>query len=333
MAYNDRRNRSQQVFLPSSQVVLDIPQGFSILRGKVIITGTVTIAGGTTSGALIGDGGPTNLIKRIRVVGNPAPGSAYPAGWLVDATPRALLRWQQMLGDWGVYMAEQSGSVLGSGAAGTYPIYFAIPINFADPTLRNNYQTALYADASAYRSLQLQVLTGGSTDCFQGTDRTWTYNLQVQWEDNRLDITPSNPATALIQESHLIQIGAANTRLNDPSLPKTGGFLTWLLLCEQGQPGYTLSDAILSRVTVQGRNWFFDEYAQDIRQEMYDNGWLNPSSNGAGLYLIDQAEGMIQNSNDAGGLEPMISVLNPSGSYLDQINMFTRRVYTVSQGS
>lgn len=333
MAYENRENRIQLPFLPSSTAItLPIPPNFSILQGKLILTGTITIAGGSTNGTIQGEGGPINLLKRIRVVANPAGGSPYPGGWLVDCSARSLLRFAQ-LQHFGKFFGEISGSVLGNGAAGTYAIYLAVPIYFADTNLRNQVATALYADPSAYSSLQIQVATGGATDCFAGTDRTWTYNLQLQWQDDRVDIIPPNPALSLFQEDHLVQIGAANTRLNDPSLPQDGAFLSWMILAEQNQPAYGLSDALLNRLTVLGPTWSFDEFAQDIRQKMYDDEWLDPSSNGAGLYYIDMTNGIIQNSNPASGLLPMISVNNPSGSYLDQLRMFTRRVYQVNAGS
>jgi len=330
MAYGNRQNRIQQPFLPSSTVVLPIPQNYSILRGKVIVTGTITIAGGTTNGTVQGEGGPINLIKRIRIIGNAAPGSSFPNGWLVDVSGRALLRYAQVSSRFGTFFGEQSGSVLGSGAAGTYNIYLAIPIYFADDTLRPDVSCALYAAPWAYQSLQAQILTGGSTDCFAGTDRVWTYNLQVQWDDDRIDVAPPQNCVALVQEDHVIPIGAANTRLFDPALPADGAFVRWHILAEQNQPAYALSDALLNRITLAGPTFFFDEFAQDIRQDMYDGEWINPSANAAGSYLIDFAEGVLQNSNPAAGIQSQISVNNPSGAFLDQLRLYTRRIFNVS---
>jgi hypothetical protein len=331
MAYENRENRIQLPFAPStSAITLPIPPNLSILQGKVILTGSVTIAGETVAGVVQGEGAPINLIKRIRVVANPAAGSNYPGGWLVDASPRSLLRWAQFQ-HYGVFIGEQSGSTLGNGANGTYPIYLAIPIYFADTNLRNQVQTALYADPSAYASLQVQIQTGTVTDCFAGNNGVYTFNLQLQWQDDRVDITPSNPGLALFQEDHIIQIGAANTRLNDPALPQDGAFLSWDIFGEQ-TTAFTLSDALLNRLTVFGPTFSFDEFAQDIRQKMYDDEWIYPGVNAAGLYHIDMTNGVVQNANPAAGLMPIISVNNPSGSYQDQLRMFTRRIYTVAQG-
>lgn len=332
MAYENCENRSQVQFLPSSNnIVLPIPPNLSILRGNLILTGSITISGGTTNGTVVGDGGPMNLIKRVRLIANPASGSAWPGGWIVDCSGRSLLRYAQM--QRGKFVGEQSGSVLGSGAAGAYNIYLSIPIYFADDNLRANVSTALYAGLDAFSSLQLQVQTGGSTDCFNGTDRAWAYNLLLQWDDKRVDIAPPKTAVQLFQESHTVPIWGANARLVDQQLPQDGAFLQWLIMAEQNQPGYTLSDAILNRLTIQGPTYSFDEYPQDIRQRMYDDSWIDPSQNAAGLYLIDMSDGVLSNANPASQLVPWFNVNNPSGAGLDQLSVYTRRFYVVNQGS
>jgi len=332
MAFVDSKNRAQLPFYPgNTAITMPIPPGLSILQGKVILTGTVVIAGGTTNGTPVGEGGPINLIKRIRIVANPAAGSPYAGGWIVDASARALLRNAQMQHG-GKFIAEQNASVLGNGAAATYPIYLEIPIYFEDPNLRNQIGTSLNADASAYQSIQVQIATGSGTDCFSGNDRTWTYNLQLQWWDARVDINRPSPDVSLIQEDHVVQIGAANSRLTDQGLPQDGLFLSWLILAEE-TAAFTLSDALLNKLTINGPTCAYELFAQDIRAMMYDNEWLDPSENAAGLYLLDMTEGVIQNSNPAAGLLEQYNVNNPSGSFLDQLRIFTRRVYQVQTGS
>lgn len=332
MAYTNRKNRDQQPFLPSaSAITLSIPPNQSILRGMVILTGTVTIAGGTTNGIVVGEGGPLNLIHRIRIAANPAAGSAYPGGYLVDCTPRTLLRWAQ-LQHFGKYIGEQSGSTLGNGAPGVYPIYLAIPIYFADDNLRNQVQTALTASETAYESLQVQVATGQLSDCFAGSDRTATYNLQVQWWDDRAAIQLGNSDIVLFQEDHQLQIGAANTRLNDPAMPQSGAFMSWTILAEQGS-SKTLSDALLNKLYADSATWSYEEFAQDLRQTMYDEEWLDPSQNGAGLYHVDMTKGVLWNSNPARGIDLRLDVNNPSGAFADALRFFTRRAYTVALGS
>jgi hypothetical protein len=330
MAYTNEQNRIQQQFLPSvNNITLPIAPNLSILSGHLTLVGTVTIAGGTTNGTVQGEGGPVNLLKRVRVVGNPAPGSIYPGGNIVDSSVRSLLRNAQFQ-DSGKFIGEQSGSVLGNGAAGTYPIYLSVPIYWADSNLRQQVATALYADPSAYASLQLQVDTGGATDCFAGTDRDWTFALNLEWDDDRVDTTPGSPAFSLFQEDHIIQIGAANARLNDAAMPQSGAFLSWQVLAEQGQY-YQLSDALLNELRVEAPTWLYDKYAQDIRQQMYNDVWLDPSQNGAGLYYVDQTKGIIQNYNPAAGILPYFNVNNPSGAFLDRLRVFTRRVYVLGQ--
>lgn len=334
MAYQDRKNRSQIQFLPSVPgIPLNIPTALTVLRGNLILTGSITISGGTTNGTPQGAGGPINLIKRIKIQANPAPGSAWPGGDIVDCSARSLLLNAQ-LQHFGKFIGEQSGSVLGNGAPGTYPIYLSIPIYWADTNLRfNQTATGLYTGADAYSSIQLQVATGGATDCFAGTDRVWTYNLQLQWWDNRFDISPGANALALFQEDHLLPIGAANQRLADSAMPQDGLFLSWSIFAEQNQPAFALSDALLNRLTCYGPTWNYDEFYQDIRQVMYDDEWLDPSQNGAGLFHIDMTQGIIQNANPAAGILTQFNVNNPSGSFLDELRIFTRRVYPVTTGN
>lgn len=330
MAFESRKNRIAQQFMPDTMIALPVPPNLTIFSGKLILTGSVTIAGATANGTVLGEGGPVNLIQRIRVVVNAAPGSPYPNGWCVDATPRSLLRAAQMYSRFGSYFAEQSGNTLGGGANGTYTIYLEIPISFVDSSLRyNQIATGLYADPSAYQSIQVQVFTGDVARCFTGNNGIYTYNLQLQWQDKRYNVVPPNPGVALWQEEHVVQIGGANQRLFDPAMPQDGAFLNWLIMAEQGAQ-QTLSDAILQQLTLEGAGIDFSEYAQDIRAEMYDNEWINPAANAAGLYQVDFAEGILQNANAASGLQPYTWVANPSGANLDQLRIFTRRLFTVS---
>jgi hypothetical protein len=332
MSFEDNRNRSQVQFLPAqSAQVLPIPPNLMILDASLILTGTIAVTGGTTNGTVVGEGGPLNLLKRIRIIGNRANGSPFPGGYLLDASPRSLKRFAQFM-QGGKFFVEQAGSTLGNGAAGTYGIYLEIPIFFADPNLHNEVQTGLYADPSAYESLQVQVQTGQLSDCFSGNDRTVTYNLQLQWKDRRIDIVPGTNAVELYQEDHDLMIGAANTRTPDLGLPQDGYFLSWQILAEQST-AFTLSDALLNRLRIEGPTYNYDLFANDIRATMYREMNLDAAANGAGLYFIDMTAGIIQNSNPANGLSVAYDVNNPSGTYQDKLKIFTRRVWPVQTGS
>lgn len=330
MAFGDKKNRLTTPFIPDSKLVFTLPRGGKILEGKVILTGQIVVAGGTTSGAVQGEGGPINLVERIIVYANPAAGSRYAGGKVVDCTPRTLLRYA-MLQHSGKFIGEQSGSTLGNGAAGTYNIYLSIPVYFAAPVLRNNLATALNADPTAYASIQVEVDTADLTACFTGNDRTVTWSgLQVQWADNRVGL--DGDTNVLFQEDHTFLIAATQERAFDQAMPQDGAFLDWLILAEQSEAD-TLSDGLLARVTVDGSPITFDKYAQDIRQAMYDDEWLDPSQSGTGVYFIDFTDGSVGNSVIAASLQTQLKVINVSGANLDDLLISTRRVFAPAKSS
>jgi len=87
----DRQNRSKDVYTPGAPITIDVDMGGKILDMSIVLRGQLILTGGTTSGTQLGDGLP-NLIKRIKLIGNPSAGSPYPAGDYVDCTARSLLR-------------------------------------------------------------------------------------------------------------------------------------------------------------------------------------------------------------------------------------------------
>jgi hypothetical protein len=324
MKNSDKRNRFTQQFNPISQNIFTLPLGGKILQGNIILTGSITISGGTTSGTAVGDGGPVNLIRRIKVNAIPAAGSRYPGGKIVDCSPRALLRYA-IFQHAGKYFDAQTGAGLGSGAAGTYNVYMTIPIYWADSNLRRQVTTALNADPTAYQTIQVEVDTGTATDCFTGTDRVWNFsNLQVQWLDERENF--SGDTLVRFQEDHVFFIQQANKRALDNGMPLDGNFESILYLAEQGA-SLTLADTILNRVTMAGSTLDYDQYAQDIRQQMIDDEWLDPSQSAAGHFFIDFTDGLVGGAVPAGDLQIQLDVNNPSGASLDDLRVYTRRLF------
>jgi hypothetical protein len=334
MAFEDRRNRSSWPFIGGSSVIFSLPSGGKVLQGRLIITGNLVVSGGTTSGTAIGEGGPINIIKRITVTATRAAGSRYPGGKIVDCHPRSLLRYA-IAQHSGKFIGELSGSTIGNGAAGTYPIYLSIPIYWADPTLRNQVQTSLNLDPQdsagnpIYSNVQVQVDTASSLAlCFSGNDRTCDFTgLTVQWDDDRLGL--SGDTIPIIQEDHEMLIATTQTRAADFALPQDGAFTQMLILAELGTYR-TLADSLLNRVTITAPTLNFDEYGNDIRQKMYDDEWWDPSQAGIGQYFIDFTNGAIQNSNPARAVAALFDVNNVSGANLDQLHFYTRRVFALS---
>lgn len=330
MAFEDRRNRIQFPFQPNTPLYFSPPVGGKILEARLILSGTIVVSGGTTNGTQQGEGGPINLINRIKLVATAGAGSRYPGGTLIDLTPRSLLRYAVTQHN-GKFIGEQSGSTLGNGAAGAYPIYLSIPIYFADSTLRNQYSTALNADLvdagglPVYSSLQFEIDTADLTACFAGNDRDVSWSgLTIQYDDDRLGL--DGDTNVIYHEEHIALIGAAQSRMTDPGMPQSGNFTNWMVLAEQSTAA-TLSDEILTRLTAASSTFNFDEYAQDIRQKMLDDEWLDPAQNGTGMYFIDWTNGTLNNANPAAGILSQFAVLNPSGSNQDLLRISTRRYY------
>jgi hypothetical protein len=335
MAYEDRMDRAEFPFTAGVPVVFNLNPGANILEGKVIIEATVVVSGGTTNGVQIGDGIP-NLIRRIRVLANKAAPnqngtSRYPDGALVNCSPQTLLRYA-MIERQGKYVAEQSGSNLGNGAAGTYNIYLSIPIFFADSLNLYTVQTALNMNPTdsqgrpVYSAVQVQVeLAATLSELFSGNDRNMVVSGMVRWDDTRLGL--SKDSIPLKQEDHYALIQAAYEEFVDPAMPNDGAFESWLILAQQGVPSLALSDAIVNRLKIQGTSLNFKQNWQAMRQQMIDDGFYDPSSTLTGQLFLDWTHGLLANSNAAAGLQHQFSVNNPSGAGLDRLRIYTRRVF------
>lgn len=327
MKNSDRRNRYQQPFVKNSKLIFNLPLNGKILNGKLILAGTVVLSAGTTSGVKLADGGPSQLIKRVIITAVPAPASPYPGGKIVDCSVRSLLRYQMFVRE--RYVHDLGANVLGSGAAGTYPVYTTIPINFADPLAKRYIDTALNADPNAFQSITVEVQTGAIGDCYTGNDRVEDYSaLQVQWADDRENV--AGDTYVVVQEDHTVLIPAANTRLLDKAMPSDGAFTTWLIEAEN-TTAQTLADTVLNRVTLATGALDYDKFAKDIRQQMVDDGYVDFAETLTGLYFVDFADGMVSGAIKAAELDAKFDVSNPGGANADQLRIFSRRLFGPAQ--
>jgi hypothetical protein len=332
MAFEDRQQRAEFQFTPGVPVVFNLNPGLKILKGNIIIQGTVTLSGVTNPGQPIGEGGAINLIRRIRVIANKAAGSRYPNGALVNCSPQTLLRYA-ITEHQGKFVGELTGNgALGGGANGVYPIFLSIPIYFGDSTLLNNVQTALNMDLkdsqgnAIYSAVQVQVeLAAGAGELFFGNNGEMTVAATVRWADDRLAL--QTDTIPLVQEDHYALIMAAQEEFVDAAMPQDGAFTTWLILAQQGGPEFVLSNALLNRLRIQGTGLNYRENGFEIQQAMLDNGFYDPSQSLVGQYHLDWTKGLLGNSNAAAGLQAQFSVNNPSGAGLDRLRVYTRRVY------
>lgn len=321
----DQQYRLEQQFMASNKPVFNIPLGGKISVGKIILKGQIVLSAVTAAGTAVGDGGPLNLIQRIRLKTSKAPNSRYSDGYPVDCSPRSLMRYATSQRDAAKLILEQSGSTLGNGANGTYPIYVSIPIFFSDSNFRGSNQTALNCDEDAIQTCQVYVELGKITDCFSGWAGTVDYSgLTVAWEDDRF-YYPGD-VLQLWQEDHYKILQSAEQFGKDPGLPVDGTFQLWMLMAES-TAAQTLVDTILQELRLTGQNIDYYRQAQQIRQKMLDDGWIDPSQNAAGLYLIDFSNGKLNSGVTAADLVTSIKSANPGGAGLDQYRVYTRRLF------
>jgi hypothetical protein len=326
VAAQNSKNRFSKPFVNNSRIMFAPGLGGKIRKMNIIVKGSIVISGGATNGTANGDGGPLNLIQRIMVHANPAAGSSYPGGKIVDIDARSLVHYAITQRS-GKKITDQGGSTLGAGAAATYPVYLSIPIYFQDAVQKYSMATALNTDPGTYESLQIEIVTGDKLSCFSGTDRAWDVSgLTVQYRDDRA-YTDGDTAV-LYQESHPFLIAATNQRALDEAMPRDGNFLSWLLL-SQASAANTLSDALFNRVVVEGPTLVYDNYAQDIRCNMLDDEWIDPSSTATGIHFVDFTDGAVQaNTVPAATLDTYFDVSNVSGANLDNLLISTRRIFT-----
>lgn len=338
MAFEDRYNRISYPVNLGQPTIFTLNSGLNVLRGNVIVKGSITIGGGTTNGTPVCEGGPIGLIDRIKIIANKAAGSRYPGGALVNCRPQSLLRFATYEHQ-GKFVGERSGSNLGNGAAGTYNIYLSIPIYFADSQNKNNVQTALNMNAKdstgapIYSAVQVQInFVDTLTAMFAGSDRSITGSaLSVQWRDDRIAL--STDTIPLVQEDHLAIIQAANTEFVDAAMPNDGAFNQMLIMAQAGSPGWQLSNSLLNKLEMRGGSLNYRENADDIQQQMIDDGLIDPSQDYTGQYYLDWTKGLLANSNPAAGLQHLMDINNPSGAGLDRLLVYTRRVFGLASAS
>lgn len=330
--FTDRYNRMQLPIYAGVPIVFNLPAGNNVTRAKVIINGSVTIAGSTAAGTAIELGGVYRLIRSIKVICTPGAGSRYPDGAVVDCTPISLLQYATAARGQGKFIGPLSGDpTLGAGANGTYPIYFSIPIFFGGGRHPRAGVAALNMNETdsqgnpVYTTVQVKIeFAQLANELFSGNNGTLSFNAMCEWFDERF---PMGDTIPLVQEDHVGYIAQANERWVDQALPRGGRFTEILYMAQAGQPGAQLSNSILQRVHMEGPDLNLRLDALDIQQDMLDNLRYDPSTTLTGLYALNFYQGNLANAKAARGLSHRIAVLNPSGSGNDALKIYTRRVY------
>jgi hypothetical protein len=332
MAFEDRYNRAQFPVTLGAPVVFNLPAGDKVLSGKIIVSGVLTITGANAAGTKIGDNALVNLVQRVLVLANKAAGSRYYNGALVNCDPQSLLRYA-MTQRSGKYVDDLFGQTLNGGVAGAYPVYLEIPIYFATKNSLGGYSTALNMDTvdgqgnPVYTAVQVRVdFAATLNQLFYGSGNAMTFAGLCEWRDDRLAIT--SDTTPLVQEAHELYIQNANWRLVDQAMPNNGAFTQWLIMSQiDAQTTTVLADTIINEIKAQGSTLNLKEYWQDIRAEMIDAGFFDPSQTLTGLYFFDWTHGLLANTNPANGLQHEFAVNNPSGAGNDRLRIYTRRAF------
>jgi hypothetical protein len=309
--------------------IIKMPLGGKILESRLIITGQITLAGGA-AGAVIGEGLPAELFRRIQLYGVPLDpryrgGNGLP---LLDCSVRSLLNYA--ITQRGKKINELMGITCGNGAAGVYDIFMCVPIFWANANMKRNNGTALNSDA--YSSLQLKLdLVSSNSDvaarCIEGYAGTVDFSqLQLIYEDDRAFVT--GDTFCLVQEDHDLFVPNAQPQLVDQGLPIDGTLLEMLIQAEsEFTTTRTLADTILNKVRITADQLDYEKRWQEIRQQMFDDEWYDASQNAAGQFFIDFANGSFANGLNLATLSHYYNVENPSGSMDDVLRIYTRRAY------
>ncbi|MDR3754286.1 MAG: hypothetical protein P4K78_10720 [Terracidiphilus sp.] len=323
MAKYEVRRTPSQAFGSSNPLIftIDPVQNGKCTQLDVVLQGTVTISGSTASGVVVGEGGPANLLKSLKIKLNAATGR-YPSGHCVDVTARgvfrpSILKIKKLL-------IDQNGSTLGNGVNGTYAIYVSYPIYFTHPR-SSSLSTALNIDPMAYRSIVVKVYEGLLTDCFAGNNGTLTSNLNV-WVRTKVHRTPGDSFVKFI-EDHQASIPATKTDFVDQGMPSGGNFLRWLLLTETTAEN-ALTDEILNYAHVYGAGVAFEnQTAADLRDMLYRDNHVDLSQSVTGMYLFDFCDGDPTNAVPAQSIRAKFDVNLLTTSYNDNLHFVTERIY------
>jgi len=329
-------------FVPNQIVPIDIPLEGKIFEGRVILEGTISVTDAVAPNYGVGmqNSLPMHLITNIKLRANPADSSRYLGGVLVDCSAVGLLHEAALTR--GEYMSElnnvylvPAGGVQGqggaNGAAAIFNIYLAIPIFWRDENFRKNLKLAFNADPSAYKSLRLEITTQDIAHALPGNNSIVDYSgLKLRWQDERAIVSGDSYVTFLTEHNHYVP--GVRSREVIKELPTDGAFLRWLIMTRiNANTTQDLSDAILNKLTIDTPQKTIDLVANDLRQWMVDDNWLQARESLTGMYVIDFSDGLVDTlSQFAGDLSDnhcLFDVANPSGPGLDVVDIICRRIF------
>lgn len=287
--------------------------GVMCTRSDFVLSGSLVISAGTTSGTSLGEN-PGNLaLQTLRIDAARLSGS-YPDGALVNLSPRTLARRRIFDHAERRFVGDPNNPLPGlTGAAGTFTLNYPIVKYWAINWLQRPFDTAL--DTGMYSQL-LATLTQGSRDRqFSGNDRTFSYT-GVFWEIThrfqRYDGNGNGPQAVIYDDDRVVLISGANSRLElNKEFPVDGAYTD--LLFQTETTNQTLADTILNRATLKsGTEVFYDQYAGPIKVQMeeYIGDGSTTTTPRTGLYFAQIADdGLLPNSKV--NISATLDVSNP----------------------
>lgn len=302
--------------------------GVLLLRSNFVLSGSLIISAGTTSGTVLGEN-PGNLaLQSLRVQGFNINAN-YPGGVLVNLTPRTLLRRKIFDHPEKRFIPDQVQGIAGlTGAAGTFVLNYPVTKYWAIPWLARPIDAAL--DTGMYGQI-LCTLTNGARDLqFTGSDRTYNY-AGVFWDIShkfqKLSGNGSGPMVVVYDDDRPINLVGANNRLQINSvLPPDGSCLDLCFLSET--TNQTLADTIVNKIAVQaGTEVFFDEYSGALRADMEDliGDGSTTTTPRTGIYYVRAAEdGLITNAKNN-----VAAVMDQSNPGTDRLIIGYRRCVAI----
>lgn len=242
--------------------------GVMVTRSDFVLSGSLIVSGGTTSGATLGEN-PGNLALQSLKIQGFALDPTYPNGTLVNLSPRTLARRRMFDSQGRRFITDPSLTPTGlSGAAGTFTLNYPIVKYWALDWMSRPFDIAL--DTGMYSQL-LCTLTQGSRDRqFSGNDRVFNYT-GVFWEIThkfqRYDGNGTGPIAVVFDDDHVRNIQGANSRLElNNEFPPDGAYIDLAFFTET--TNQALADTIINRITLKsGTEQFYDQYSGPLKNE------------------------------------------------------------------
>lgn len=329
---NGQSARQSEKFDSTNEVVFDLERGGKILRGELILRGSITITNAGAAGtARFPEHIFAGLIKYLDIEVSAASGR-YGNG--LDGVIRhysgaKCLRRAMLYNH--KFAAELFG-VAGSGAAGTYNIYMPFPVFFALPDMKRPIEYALNADTDAYNAIRVKVGCGAKTDTMNGNAGTWDFSqLWLEWHDFRENVVGD---TYVVKEiEHEFTLSGDKTDQLDKTWEPTGKVLDILVCAQNGSSGaaagFTYADDIVQEVKVAADNCDYQQYGNAIKTSMYRSGTVDWAQAIVGFYHVNfVSSGMKSKAIDAASASIKYDVKNPRGIGNDSLNLLARRYFT-----